>query len=83
MQGIFVDLLSDKEVCDITMAQFSRDDILIYQGREEGREEGEIIGAIRTYQKLGVSLEDARRYVMEEFGKNGEETEELMKKYWK
>lgn len=39
-RGIFVDLLSDKEVCDMTMAQFSRDDILIYQGREEGREEG-------------------------------------------
>ena len=39
-RGIFVDLLSDKEVCDMTMAQFSRDDILIYQGREEGRGEG-------------------------------------------
>lgn len=39
-RGIFVDLLSDKEVCDMTMAQFSRDDILIYQGREEGCEEG-------------------------------------------
>lgn len=39
-RGIFVDLLSDKEVCDMTMAQFSRDDILIYQGREEGRKEG-------------------------------------------
>ena len=35
-----MDLLSDKEVCDMTMAQFSRDDMLIYQGREEGREEG-------------------------------------------
>ncbi len=39
-RGIFVDLLSDKEVCDMTMAQFSRDEILIYQGREAGREEG-------------------------------------------
>ncbi len=28
----------------MTMAQFSRDDILLYQGREEGREEGEMIG---------------------------------------
>lgn len=37
-RGIFVDLLSDKEVCDMTMAQFSRDEILIYQGREEGIE---------------------------------------------
>ena len=35
-----MDLLNDKEVCDMTMAQFSRDDILLYQGREEGREEG-------------------------------------------
>ena len=33
-------LLSDKEVCDMTMAQFSRDDILIYQGLEEGLEKG-------------------------------------------
>ena len=43
-RGIFVDLLSDKEVCDMTMAQFSRDDILIYQGREEGRVEGLVEG---------------------------------------
>lgn len=35
-RGVFVDLLSDKEACDMTMAQFSRDDVLIYQGREEG-----------------------------------------------
>lgn len=39
-RNIFVDLLSDKEVCDMTMAQFSRDDIMRYQGREEGRQEG-------------------------------------------
>ena len=82
-RGIFVDLLNDKEVCDMTMAQFSRDDILIYQGREEGREEGEIIGAIRTYQKLGIPMGDARRYIIEEFGKNEEETETLIRKYWK
>ncbi len=67
----------------MTMAQFSRDDILIYQGREEGHEEGEIIGVIRTCQKLGISLENAGRYVMEEFRKNWEETEELMRRYWK
>lgn len=84
---IFVDLLNDKEVCDMTMAQFSRDDILIYQGREEGREEGmeegEVKGAIRTYKKLGVTLEDAKRYIMDEFHKSEEETDELIKKYWK
>lgn len=39
-RGIFVDLLSNQEVCNMTMATFSRDDILLYRGREEGREEG-------------------------------------------
>ena len=39
-RSIFVDLLTDKEVCDMTMAQFSRDDILLYQGLERGIEQG-------------------------------------------
>ena len=39
-RGIFVDLLSNKEVCDMTMAQFSRDDMLVCQGRKQGIEEG-------------------------------------------
>jgi hypothetical protein len=86
-RDIFVDLLTDKEVCDMTMAQFSRDDILLYQGREEGREEGERIGelrgVIRTYQKLGISLETARQYIMKEFGTNAAEAEELLRTYWK
>jgi len=71
----------------MTMAQFSRDDILLYQGREEGREEGERIGelrgAIRTYQKLGIPPETARQYIMEEFGTNAEEADELLRTYWK
>ncbi len=78
-RDIFVDLLTDKEVCDMTMAQFSRDDILLYQGREEG----EKIGAIRTYQKLGIPPETARQYIMEEFGTNAEEADELLRTYWK
>ncbi len=86
-RDIFVDLLTDKEVCDMTMAQFSRDDILLYQGREEGGEEGERIGelrgVIRTYQKLGISLETARQYIMKEFGTNAAEAEELLRTYWK
>ncbi len=32
---MLVNLFSRKEVCDMTMAQFSRDDILRYGGREE------------------------------------------------
>jgi hypothetical protein len=63
----------------MTMAQFSRDDILLYQGREEG----EKIGAIRTYQKLGIPPETARQYIMEEFGTNAEEADELLRTYWK
>ena len=39
-RSIFVDLLTDKKVCDMTMAQFSRDDILLYQGLERGIEQG-------------------------------------------
>lgn len=39
-RGVFVDLFEDKEVCDMTVAQFSRDEMLLYQGREEGLEEG-------------------------------------------
>lgn len=82
-RGIFVDLLTDKEICDMTMAQFSRDDILLYQGREEGREEGKKMGVIRTYQKLGVPYETARQYIMEEFGTDAAEAEELLRIYWK
>jgi len=78
-RGIFVDLLKNKEVCDMTMAQFSRDDILIHQGREEG----EMIGAIRTYKKLGVTLDDAKRYIMDEFQRSEKEAEELIQEYWR
>lgn len=39
-RGIFMDLLSDKEVCDMTIAQFSRDEELRYHGWEEGWDEG-------------------------------------------
>ena len=39
-RNIFVNLLTDKEICDMTMVQFSRDGMLIYQGRGEGRAEG-------------------------------------------
>ena len=54
-RNIFVDLLTDKEVCDMTMAQFSRDDMLIYQGREEGWAEGRAEGKAEAVMEL---LED-------------------------
>lgn len=55
-RNIFVDLFTDKEVCDMTMAQFSRDDMLIYQGREEGREEGKAEAIIDFLNDIGLSL---------------------------
>lgn len=60
-RNIFVDLFTYKEVCDMTMAQFSRDDMLIYQGREEGREEGKaeaIIDFLNDIGELPDSLEN-------------------------
>ena len=67
----------------MTMAQFSREDILRYQGREEGEIIGELIGAVRTYQKLNVPHETARQYIMEEFGKSEKEADALLSAYWK
>ena len=76
---IFVDLLADQEVCNMTMAQFSRDDMFFYNGREEG----EVIGAIRTYKRMGVTLENARCYIMDAYQMSEEEANEFLKVYWK
>ncbi len=65
-RGIFVDLLSDKEVCDMTMAQFSRDDILIYQGREEGEIKGRAEAVLELLEDIGEPSEMLRNYIMEE-----------------
>lgn len=61
-RDIFGDLLSDKEVCDMTLAQFSRDDMLIYQGREEERQEG-INRLAETCFRLNQSSEEAQKLV--------------------
>lgn len=77
-RGIFVELLSDKEVCDMTLAQFSRDDILIYQSREEGREEGALkktISLICRKKSRGDSVQEAARAV--------EESEEMVSKVYR
>ncbi len=73
-RGIFIDLLSDKEVCDMTMAQFSRDDILLYQGREEGRKEGREEGkaqeraeaVLELLEEVGEPSEMLRNYIMKQ-----------------
>lgn len=69
-RGIFVDLLSDKGVCDMTMAQFSRDDILIHQGREQGREEGREEGIQNMAElcfRFNQPQETAREAIMEKY----------------
>lgn len=65
-RNIFVDLLSDKEVCDMTMAQFSRDDMLMYQGREEEREES-IRNIVEIYHKFQQSPEAARGEITDKY----------------
>lgn len=61
---IFVELLTDKEVCDMTMAQFSRDDMLIYQGREEGREEERAEAVIELLEEVGELPGALRQLIM-------------------
>ena len=41
----------------MTIAQFSRDDILIYRGREEGREEGRELEVFSSVQEGDYSIE--------------------------
>ena len=65
-RGIFVDLLSDKEVCDMTMAQFSRDDILIYQGREEGEVKGRVEAVLELLEDIGEPSEMLINYIMKQ-----------------
>jgi len=54
----------------MALAQFSRDDMLIYQGREEGREE-ERLDSIRNLvelsQNLGQTYEKTRDMVLKKY----------------
>ena len=63
----------------MTVAQFSRDDILKYgareEGREEGRQEGSILGTIKTLKKLGHSEAQIVEYIIGEFSLEKEEAE--------
>ena len=59
----------------MTVAQFSRDDILKYGAREEGRQEGSILGTIKTLKKLGHSKAQIVEYIIGEFSLGKEEAE--------
>lgn len=58
-RDIFVDLLTRKEVCNMAAIQFSREEMIEYQGweagLEEGIERGIQRGRIETYLELGYS----------------------------
>ena len=55
-RGIFVDLLSDREVCNMTAAQFSREDIIKYAGVNEGIEMGVEMGVENGLEALVNTL---------------------------
>ena len=53
------------------------------EGKIEGKMEGEIEGAITFAKELGVSREEVKKSFMAKYKKSAEETEKLMKIYWK
>lgn len=50
----------------MTIAQFSRDDILIYQGREEGKAEGKAEAVLELLEDIGEPSEKLRNYIMKQ-----------------
>ena len=60
---------------------------LLADEREEGREEGLLIGRIisfiETCQEFGCSKEEVRKKLKEKFNLNDEVTEENVEQYWK
>lgn len=54
---IFVDLLLEEEVCNMAIAQFSRDEMLQAAGREEGKAEAAI-----TMLKDGMEIDKVAKY---------------------
>lgn len=55
-RGVLRELFQRKEVCDMTIAQFSRDDILRYSGIEEGRIEGRMEGRMEAQKEMVIKL---------------------------
>ena len=53
------------------------------EGRIEGRNVGELEGAITFAKELGISIEEVKKSFMVKYQKSEQETEELMKIYWK
>ena len=53
------------------------------EGRIQGRSEGELEGAITFAKELGISREEVKKSFMVKYEKSEQETEELMKIYWK
>ena len=53
------------------------------EGEMKGETKGELKGAITFAKELGVSRDEAKKSFMTKYNKSAEETEELMRIYWK
>ena len=50
--------------------------------RMDSKREGEIKGAVETYQEVGISLQETSRRVSVKFNLPLQQAEEEVKKYW-
>ena len=57
--------------------------LAIQEMREESKNEGELEGAITFAKELGIPKEEVKKSFMLKYQKSVQETEELMKLYWK
>ena len=57
--------------------------LAIQEMKEESRNVGELEGAITFAKELGISREEVKKSFMVKYKKSEQETEELMKIYWK
>lgn len=72
-----------KESVDMCLAIQEMKEESRIEGRNEGRNEGELEGAITFAKELGIPKEEVKKSFMLKYQKSEQETEELMKLYWK
>jgi len=65
-RGIFTDIFNDREVVNMTVMEFSRENELKYASRAEGREEG-IIAYVELLAELGYSTTAVLEKIMGKF----------------
>lgn len=81
---IFMDLFERKEVCEMAVIQYSRDEQLRWEGREEGLEEGReegIFNTISILEDLGVTKTLILSKLQEKYQLSESQARELLEKY--